>query len=121
MGVRFGKGARSSYVRNLQSGQVIYLRKERGVYVMDVEFWDGDKRVKGEIIVDSGAAENVMPRHWFAGDRWRKSLASRSKARFSFLVLCVPPVRLSEGHHTVFIAASIAAFLLRRKEKNNRK
>ena len=40
--------------------------------------------------------------------------------RFSFLVQCAACPTLSEAHHTVFIAASIAAFLLRRKENGAR-
>ena len=38
------------------------MRKRNGVFIMEVWFIDGDDRVSGEIIVDSGAAECVMPR-----------------------------------------------------------
>ena len=30
--------------------------------MLDVVFFDGERAVKGEVIVDSGAADNVMPR-----------------------------------------------------------
>ncbi len=39
------------------------LRKERGVYLMDVWFVNGSERTAGTIVVDSGAAECVMPQH----------------------------------------------------------
>ena len=39
------------------------LRKERGVYLMDVWFVNGSERTAGTIVVGSGAAECVMPQH----------------------------------------------------------
>ena len=39
------------------------MRKERGVYLMDVWFVNGAERVAGTTVVDTGAAECVMPRN----------------------------------------------------------
>ena len=43
------------------NGRRAHMRRKNGVYVLDVVFIRGDKAVKGEIVVDSGAADNVMP------------------------------------------------------------
>ena len=37
------------------------MQMRRGIYVMDVVFLDGETAVQGEVVVDSGAADNVMP------------------------------------------------------------
>ena len=42
-------------------GKKANLRKRNGVYVLDVVFLNGGEAVRGEVIVDSGAADNVMP------------------------------------------------------------
>jgi hypothetical protein len=57
---------RRSYIQS-PSGKKACLRKRGGVYVLDVVFFDGEKAVKGEVIIDSGAADNVMPRGMLAG------------------------------------------------------
>ena len=57
---------RRSYIES-PGGQRAYLRKRGGVYVLDVVFFDGDKAIKGEVIVDSGAADNVMPKGMLTG------------------------------------------------------
>jgi hypothetical protein len=49
----------SSYVEHIATGERMHLRKEKGVYVFDVEFEDGDKST---ITLDSGAGVNVWPR-----------------------------------------------------------
>ena len=49
-----------SYVQS-PSGTKAYMQKRRGIYVMDVAFLDGKTAVAGEVVVDSGAADNVMP------------------------------------------------------------
>jgi hypothetical protein len=54
-------GVEDSYVENLKTKRRIKLKKERGVYVMEVVFKNGESEVKGRIVVDSGAAECVMP------------------------------------------------------------
>ena len=43
------------------SGTKAYMQMRRGIYVMDVAFLDGKTAVQGEVVVDSGAADNVMP------------------------------------------------------------
>ena len=42
-------------------GQKAFLRKRGGVYVLDVVFLNGQEAVRGEVIIDSGAADNVTP------------------------------------------------------------
>ena len=37
------------------------MRRKNGVFVLDVVYVMGDEALKGEIVVDSGAADNVMP------------------------------------------------------------
>ncbi len=44
------------------SGKKAYLKKRNGVYVLDVVFFNGDEAERGEVIIDSGAADHVMPR-----------------------------------------------------------
>ena len=44
------------------SGRKAFLKKRNGVYVLDVIFFNGDEAVRGEVIIDSGAADHVMPR-----------------------------------------------------------
>jgi endonuclease YncB( thermonuclease family) len=50
---------RGSYVEHVATGERMHLRKEKGVYVFDVEFEDGDRST---ITLDSGAGVNVWPR-----------------------------------------------------------
>jgi hypothetical protein len=57
---------RRSYIES-PTGKRASLRKRGGVYVLDVVFFDGETAVKGEVIVDSGAADNVMPRGILTG------------------------------------------------------
>ena len=49
-----------SYVQS-PAGKKAYMEMRKGIYVMDVVFFDGESAVQGEIVVDSGAADNVMP------------------------------------------------------------
>ena len=44
------------------AGKKAFLKKRNGVYVLDVIFFNGDEAVRGEVIIDSGAADHVMPR-----------------------------------------------------------
>ena len=48
------------------SGKKAFLRKRNGVYILDVVFLNGDEAIRGEVIIDSGAADNVMPRGMLA-------------------------------------------------------
>ena len=50
-----------SYIQSKLTGQEMDLRSEHGVYKLDVVFLNGETAEKGTIIVDSGAADNVMP------------------------------------------------------------
>ena len=50
-----------SYIQS-PSGKKAMLVRRNGVYILDVIFLSGDKRIRGEVVVDSGAADNVMPR-----------------------------------------------------------
>jgi hypothetical protein len=59
--VRFGDGEKESYIMNVKTGKKMYMKKERGVYVLDVMFQVAGGQKKGQIVVDSGAAECVMP------------------------------------------------------------
>ena len=60
--VWFGEGEKESFIMNIKTGKKMYMKKERGVYVLDVMFNVGGGQRKGQIVVDSGAAECVMPR-----------------------------------------------------------
>ena len=51
-----------NFVKNLTTGRKIPLKKKHGVYVMEVIFIVEGKNISGEMIVDSGAAECVMPK-----------------------------------------------------------
>jgi hypothetical protein len=59
--VHFGPKVENNYIKCTKSGRVTPMRKERGMYVIDAFFENGLKMMKGKIVVDSGAAENVMP------------------------------------------------------------
>ena len=61
--VRFGPQEADNYIEQLSSCRRIKMRKENGVYLIDVFFIHKyGSRTRGQIVVDSGAAENVMPR-----------------------------------------------------------
>ena len=62
--MKFGKGQGNSYIQNVKTGRKIPLKLESNVYVMNVMVWDGNVKKKCKVVVDSGAAENVMPREW---------------------------------------------------------
>ena len=48
----------------------MYLRKEKNLYILDVWFIQEDgKKVSGQIVVDSGAADHVVPKAVLAGER----------------------------------------------------
>ena len=47
-----------SFIENLVTGEKLELRVDRGTYVFDVEFADGEE---GVITLDSGAGVNVWP------------------------------------------------------------
>ena len=59
---RFG-----SYVENDKTGERMEIKKTRGVFHIDALIWDGQKMLESEIVIDSGAADNVMPRDILSG------------------------------------------------------
>ena len=52
-----------SFIQNKRTGQEMNLVSENGVYKLDVVFMNGEKAERGKIVIDSGAADNVMPEH----------------------------------------------------------
>ena len=60
--VHFGPAPTENYVMNIKTKHRIPLKKRNGVFIMEVWFIVGGQRVNGEIIVDSGASECVMPK-----------------------------------------------------------
>ena len=49
-----------SYIENIKSGERMELRVEKGTFVFDVEFSEGED---GTITLDSGAGVNVWPKN----------------------------------------------------------
>ena len=62
--VRFGEKGHESYIMNIKTKRKMFLKKERGVYVLDVLFNVAGGQRKGQMVIDSGAAECVMPREF---------------------------------------------------------
>ena len=50
-----------SYIQSKKTGMEMDMIKENGVFKLDVIFMNGEKAERGRIVVDSGAADNVMP------------------------------------------------------------
>ena len=50
-----------SYVQNIRTGEKMALREQKGVYVFDVQYHNGDQ---GTITLDSGASVSVWPKDW---------------------------------------------------------
>jgi hypothetical protein len=67
--VNFNK--RRSYIQS-PGGRKAYMKKRGGVYVLDVVFLNGPEAVRGEVIIDSGAADNVMPKNMLTGIETRE-------------------------------------------------
>jgi hypothetical protein len=55
------------YIRSRTSGQKARLKREDGVFVLEVMVINGGVATPAKIIVDSGAAENVMPQKLMRG------------------------------------------------------
>ena len=49
------------YIQNVTTGEKSNLRVDRGVYVFDVKFSEGDR---GVVALDSGAGVSVWPKDW---------------------------------------------------------
>ena len=56
--ISMGPKPEDNYIENHETGERIGLRVERGTYVFDVEYLDGEA---GTITLDSGAGVNVWP------------------------------------------------------------
>lgn len=60
--VMFGPAPADNYVMSINTTSKILLKNRNGVFIMELWSIVGDQRVSGEIIVDSGASECVMPK-----------------------------------------------------------
>ena len=49
------------FVENVTTGERMRLREQKGVYVFDVQYRDGEE---GTITLDSGAGVSVWPKEW---------------------------------------------------------
>ena len=65
--VRFDDADGESFIRNKKTGRKIILALEGNVYVMKVLVHDGKVKKRCKVVIDSGAAANVMPHKWFQG------------------------------------------------------
>ena len=50
-----------SFIQSKKTGLEMDMISEHGVYKLDVIFMNGEKAERGRIVIDSGAADNVMP------------------------------------------------------------
>ena len=57
--------AEGSYIKHCETGTKAMLLEENGLYMLDVMVVNGEVVTPAKIIVDSGAAENVMPNQMF--------------------------------------------------------
>ena len=76
---RFSKGQGGSYIRSRKNGSKAMLKRENGVFALEVMVLNGDVATPAKIIIDSGAAENVMPKDLMRGVKMREK---RSGVRF---------------------------------------
>ena len=53
--------ADGSYIMHKKTGRKMEMHLEGGVFKIDVIFMNGETAERGKIVVDSGAADNVMP------------------------------------------------------------
>ena len=65
--VVFSHGPRGSYIRNRRTGEKTAMQREIGVCVLEVMVLNGEVATPMKIIIDSGAAENVMPKNDLRG------------------------------------------------------
>ena len=59
--VCFGPNEADNYIQSVRSGDKIYMRKQRGSFVIDGQFGDGEWK---DITIDSAAEESVCPKDW---------------------------------------------------------
>ena len=58
----FGPGPLDNFIENGKTGDKIFMRKTpSGSFVLDIDFRDDGS---SNIVVDSGAEENVCPKSW---------------------------------------------------------
>ena len=50
-----------NFIQSKKTGLEMDMISEHGVYKLDVIFMNGEKAERGRIVIDSGAADNVMP------------------------------------------------------------
>ena len=50
-----------SHIENIKTGEKMRLRTQKGVFVMDVKYQNGEE---GAITLDSGAGVSVWPKTW---------------------------------------------------------
>ena len=55
------------YIENDQTMERMTMKKVRGVFVVEAKIWDGGKMADFEIVIDSGAADNIMPKEMLEG------------------------------------------------------
>jgi hypothetical protein len=63
--VHFGPTNEECFIQNIASKKKIMMKEERGVYTIKVKVLSGKREVTSSIVVDSGAAECVMPKDWY--------------------------------------------------------
>jgi hypothetical protein len=107
--VVLGAVGRPSYVRNVKSGARIPLHKENNVFVLNAIVKNGPNGKKRcKIVVDSGAAENVMPKDILPGisasepKRGLKFVAANGKDLGNYGRKVVEFVPADEGGEPVF-------------------
>ena len=63
--VKFGDGEQENYIQCKKTGKKVIMKKEGNLYVINAMGKAGNLMRRCKVIVDSGAAENVMPQWWF--------------------------------------------------------
>ena len=63
--VKFGDGEQENYIQCKKTGKKVIMKKEGNLYVINAMVKAGNLMRRCKVIVDSGAAENVMPQWWF--------------------------------------------------------
>ena len=63
--VNFGDGEHGNYIECKKTGKRVFMKKEANLYIINALVKAGKATKRCKLIVDSGAAENVMPQEWF--------------------------------------------------------
>ena len=63
--VKFGPLPADNVIRNIATGRTIQMKKDGGVYEVQVMIKCGSIWREGTLTVDSGAEECVMPKDWY--------------------------------------------------------